>query len=447
MRLFRNKISILLSVAALVCIGIITFLYLYFSSSVERIKRSYAETQMQMLYNQLKVNAEPTDKAILALAGATDMKPCAIISAGLPVDIRERLSIAGINFVVITDRKLLPIGGYPGSKEQKLSLLPSDSAVFRKIESDGKITRYYGWFNDSIYEISATKISWCNNIREDSLVGWLFVGKPIGSEFTDKILLQQPGSVTLKKEFELASSVNYQKSNTIITNLPLLGWNNRPVASLKLETTPELMKVLSTHQRMLLIVMLLSAAAFLIFIAFYLKRYYILPLKLISLALKYKDPEYIKMVSDTDPDLNALQNMLMNVFSQERMLTDMMKRRSTERMNLFHAAILSRISEAVYATDHKGVITYWNKAAESLYRTIEANAVSKISAVLIRNKWASPDEEEIQTKELKSTGFWQGNLKQEIPNGSEISVEASISCMYDNKGSLLGNLTIVRKSS
>ncbi|MBK6347957.1 MAG: PAS domain-containing protein [Bacteroidales bacterium] len=96
------------------------------------------------------------------------------------------------------------------------------------------------------------------------------------------------------------------------------------------------------------------------------------------------------MISDTDPDFNSLQNMLINVFNQERLLSDMMKRRSSDHMNSFHAAILSKISEAVYATDHKGTITYWNKAAEDLYGTTEPDAISKIAQVLIKNKWKNP---------------------------------------------------------
>lgn len=447
MKLFRTKIILLISVASLVCIGIIIFLHLYFSSSVEQIKRTYVETQLQMLQNQIKVNASPTDRALLELAGADDLKPCTLVSGGLPDGIRERLRMAGIDFMVITDLNLKSIADYPDTTNEFTKLLPSDSSIFHKVRSDGKITRFYSWLNDSIYEISATRISWCSRFQKDSTAGWLFVGKIAGSEFSNKILLQQPGALSLKKDIGLRGSSINQRTKTFITTLPLFGWNNRPVASLSLETKPEMIRMLSSQQTILLIVMLLSSAAFLLFIALYLNRYYILPVKLLSIALKNKDAEHIKMISDNDPDLHLLQNMLINIFSQERMLTDMIRQRTADHMNSFHAAILSEINEAVYATDHKGVITYWNRAAEDLYRTNEADAISKIAAVLIRNIWVSPEEKQMQANELKTNGTWQGKLVQEIPDGSVISIEASISCLNDKNGNKLGHLTIVRKSN
>lgn len=445
MKLFRNKINLLVSIASLVSIGIITFISLYFSSSVEKIKRAYAGSQVSQLQNQLILNSASTNKALIYLAGNNDMRPCVVEKGGLPADIGQRLSMAGFSFLVVTTPKLAAVAYYPQSQTEVVRMIPADRHVFSKSLSDGRITTYYQWKADSLFEIAAITIPGCSGLRSDSIGSWLFAGRYISNELTEKVILQLPGTITLQNP-PTASGIDLDDaSGSFRFTIPLYGWDNTPKAALSLETRPEIMQVMVSHQRTLMTILIGMAALFMIFIYVYLNRYYILPLKLVSLALKQKDPEYIRMISDTDPDLNSLQSMLMNVFNQERMLSDMIKRRSADQMDSFHAAILSKINEAVYATDHKGIITYWNKAAEDLYGTPEPEAISKISQVLIKTRWKSEADEQEQLDSLNTSGVWQGRIVQEIPDGSEINVEVTISCLYDTNNSLLGHLTIVRK--
>ncbi|MBK9358382.1 MAG: PAS domain S-box protein [Bacteroidales bacterium] len=445
MKLLRNKIIILVSIASLVSVGIITFIHLYFSSSVERIKRSYAESQVQLLQNHIIANSAITTDALIYLSENKDIQPCQIEKNGLPQDIGDRLAMAGFSFVIITKPGFSPIAGFPKDDEGIYKMIPADRHIFNKALSDGKVTMYYQWKNDSLFELSAIAVPGCVQSKTDSIGAWIIAGRYMNEELTDRLIMQIPGRISVQRTPEASGSYFNTKTNVFISILPLYGWDNLPAASLRIETQPEIMEVLSVQQKSLLIILIVMISAFLVFIYMYLNRYYILPLRLVSLALKQKDPEYIRMISDTDPDFNSLQNMLINVFNQERLLSDMMKRRSSDHMNSFHAAILSKISEAVYATDHKGTITYWNKAAEDLYGTTEPDAISKIAQVLIKNKWKNPEEEQHMTESLRSSGIWQGRFIQELPDGSEINVEASISCLYDNNDNLLGHLTIVRK--
>lgn len=444
MKLLRNKIIILVSIAALVSIGIITFIHLFFGSSVEKIKRSYAETQVQLLQNNMKVNSASATRSLLYLSSNSDISPCEIAKHGLPESIGYRLGIAGFSFLAVTDPRFNPTVTYPDQKEI-LAMIPSDSHIFNKALSDGRVTIYYQWKNDSLFEILTTSIPGCTGLKSDSVGAWVIAGRFINEEFSSKLILQIPGRITIFKDPQASGSDIRKETNTYSSTLPLYGWDNLPEASIRIETQPEIMQLLTSQQNTLLYVQIIMVAVFLLFIYLYLKRYYILPMRLVSLALKQKDPEYIRMISDTDPDFNSLQTMLINVFNQERMLAELMKRRSSEHMNSFHAAILSRINEAVYATDHKGIITYWNKAAEDLYHTLEKDAISQVSQVLIKNHWKNAVEEKHQIESLNNTGVWQGILNQELPDGSEIIVEASVTCLYDNSSNLIGHLTIVRK--
>ncbi len=445
MKLLRNKIIILVSIAALVSIGIITFIHLFFGSSVEKIKRNYVETQVQLLQNNIKVNSASATRSLLYLASNSDIRPCEIAKYGLPESLGYRLGMAGFTFLAITDPRFNPTATYPADKKEILAMIPSDSHIFNKALSDGRVTIYYQWKNDSLFEILTTSIPGCTELRSDSIGAWIIAGRYINEEFSSKLILKMPGKITIFKDPQASGSDIHKETNTYSSTLPLYGWDNFPEASIRIETQPEIMQLLTSQQKTLLFVQIIMVAAFLLFIYFYLNRYYILPMRLVSLALKQKDPEYIRMISDSDPDFNSLQTMLINVFNQERMLAELMKRRSSEHMNSFHAAILSRINEAVYATDHKGIITYWNKAAEDLYHTSEKDAISQVSQVLIKNHWKNTVEEKHQIESLNTNGVWQGILNQELPDGSEIIVEASVTCLYDNSSNLIGHLTIVRK--
>ncbi len=445
MKLLRNKIIILISISALVSIGIITFIHLYFGSSIEKIKRSYAGTQVQLLQNHIKVNSLSTTSALIHLAENKNIRPCILSVSGLPDGIGDQLAMAGFSFLIVTDPHLSPIAHYPSKEQDILKMLPADQSVFSKTLSDGKVTNYYIWEKDSLFEISVISLPGCQGSEVNFKGAWIFAGRFIGHELTDKLILQLPGKIMILKPPQASGSSINTKTSTYSSTLSLYGWDNLPVASLRIETQPQLMKVVTSHQKSLLFVLIFMALAFVIFIYWYLSRYYILPLKMISLALRQKDPEYLRMISDNDPDFNSLQNMLINVFNQEKLLSDIMKRRSTEQMNTYHAAILSRINEAVYTYDHKGIITYWNKAAEDLYKIGESEAITKIAHELIKNRWNNPADEEHHIESLKTAGVWQGLLIQELPDGSKINVEASVSCLYDNNETLLGYLSIVRK--
>ncbi len=444
MRLIRNKITTYLVVTSLVSVGIVTFIYLYFGASCEKIKRNYAESQLVLLQNHLKVNSIPGSRALIRISESESLRSSICQEQKLPAGLGEQLSAAGFEFVIATDASLKPELAYPPAALGYLKILPNDKKAFEEFVSDGRVTRYYSWHRDSLYELSVLKAEPCSEAGGGS-VQWIFGGKYIEKELANTLITSDPGKISVQRPAAPAGTAFSKQSSNYSTTLPLYGWDNYPVASVNLETKPGLVLLLSDLNRMLLLLLAVTVVLFSLFSFVYLNRYYILPLKLISLAIKHKDPDYIKMMDDKDPDFNSLQNMLINVFNQEKLLSDIMNRRSTEMMNTFHAAILSKLSDSVYAYDHKGVITYWNKSAEELYSIPEEEAVGKIAFELIKSKWKIAEEERFQAESLKNTGIWKGPLVQELPDGSEIHVEATVSVLNDNDDKLIGYLCVVRK--
>jgi len=445
MKFIRTKISLFVVITFLAAAGIIVFYALYLSSSTENVKRNYAESQAMQLQYHLKMNSYEAGRAIRHLASAPDMNPASVAENGLPVDINYRIALAGFKFIAIASPELAVNYVFPGYNRSYVNLIPDSINVFKKSLSQGKVTIYYGWLHDSIYEVSSLFVKNFLAQGTDSAGMWIFAGRCMNHELNDKMMVDFPGQISILKGSKPGGFTFNSADNTFKSILPLIGWNSTIVAALELKSEPMVLKSLAVQKRNSIWMLSILAILFSAFIYVYLKRYYILPLRLISLAIKHKDPEYIRIISDKDPDVNSLQLMLMNVFNQETLLVDMIRRLTNEQLNSFHAAILSQINEAVYATDHKGIITYWNKAAEDLYGVEEQNAISKVSSVLIRTKWYDEDEENFYNTTLASAGIWNGKLVQEIPNGSEINVVASVTCLYDTNNELIGYLTIVRK--
>lgn len=444
MRLIRNKVTTYLAVTSLAAIAIATFIFLYYGASFEKIKRNYLESQLVMLQNHVKVNSIPGSRALIRISGSVTLNNSICKENKLPDGLGDQLSAAGFEFFVATDGAYIPAMSYPPDGRDYMKILPYDKKVFEKFLSDGKVTRYYSWLMDSLYEISVIRAESCSE-KQDETVKWLFGGRYIEKELSHTMILTDPGKIRIQRPGAPAGSAFGKKGTACTTTLPLYAWDNQVVASLCLETQPGHLKLLSELNRMLFWLLAVAVVMFSLFTFLYLNRFYILPLKLISLAIRHKDPDYIKMMDDKDPDFNSLQNMLINVFNQEKLLSDIMNRRSSEMMNTFHAAILSKLSDSVYAYDHKGVITYWNRSAEELYGIPEEEAVGKIAYELVKSKWKNAEEERFQTESLTNTGIWKGRFVQELPDGSEINVEATVSALNDNENKLIGYLCVVRK--
>lgn len=136
---------------------------------------------------------------------------------------------------------------------------------------------------------------------------------------------------------------------------------------------------------------------------------------------------------------------MMNVFSQEKMLNDMVKQRSAHNLNAFHAALLYQISDAVFATDHKGVITYWNGSAEELYEISEKEAIAKTAEELISTKWEKDSDAKLTSNKFNANGISRGLVNQLTYKGHKVKADAAVTYLLDCNGSLMGQLFVMRQ--
>lgn len=110
----------------------------------------------------------------------------------------------------------------------------------------------------------------------------------------------------------------------------------------------------------------------------------------------------------------------------------------------FESQILAHVSEAVFATDVDGRITFWGGGAESLYGIPAPEAVGRRVGDLVEIRWPSPEEERAAGATLAKEGRWRGENVHVLASGVEIAVESTLSVLRDADGRDGGLLAVVR---
>jgi diguanylate cyclase (GGDEF)-like protein/PAS domain S-box-containing protein len=110
--------------------------------------------------------------------------------------------------------------------------------------------------------------------------------------------------------------------------------------------------------------------------------------------------------------------------------------------------ILEHVSDAVVATDTQGRVTFSNPAAQKLYGIAGEDALGRglLDLLALFDGGGHADVDEI-TGIVAREGAWKGELIQRALDGRDLLVEASVSLLRDDDGTVLGSVSILREIS
>ncbi len=445
MKFIRSKFALLIVLTGIIFFLGIASVIVHNFYTFNKIKIAYIENQSAAIRNAFEMHSRVAEKYLKNAAANPAYLPCNIITNPFQSpDFKSEFE-----YMAITDSNMFPLAVFPLEKTNFISLLPGSTEHMNKILSDGLITRIFGWDKDTLLRISCIKIPWCGNDKSNAY-GWLFAGEVIDQKEESFISAMIDGTIKVRKEPSDADSAirkHHPREGFIHSNIPLYGSNNIPIASVELETSSKPLADIGKYQHSLILILIIFAALFTAFTFVYLRHFYILPLKRIMLAFKFKDAKMLRLSNKNDRDFTPLQEFIMNVFSQEQLLNEMISRRSDNQTNSFYAAILYQITDAVYATDHNNTITFWNNAAEDLYGIKEKEAVTQLADMIITTQWKDNNEKEFQEKQLAHSGLMRGKFTHTIRNGNEFTVDVVIKQLTDCNGKLIGYMNVVRKTA
>lgn len=113
----------------------------------------------------------------------------------------------------------------------------------------------------------------------------------------------------------------------------------------------------------------------------------------------------------------------------------------TEALDKYHAMLLSKVSDAVFAADRNFLITYWNPAAERIYGWSAAEAIGHSAAELMHSIFPGTSREEV-LQTLRRTGQFQGELHQFTKDGRKLTLLGNTAALYDASGEFAGYVTV-----
>jgi PAS domain S-box-containing protein len=84
------------------------------------------------------------------------------------------------------------------------------------------------------------------------------------------------------------------------------------------------------------------------------------------------------------------------------------------------AALLDVVPDSIFVRDMEGVISFWNRGAETTYGYIKSQALGKVSHELLQTQFSVGMPEIVAS--LRRTGRWEGELNHRCKDGSRIFV-------------------------
>jgi PAS domain S-box-containing protein len=109
----------------------------------------------------------------------------------------------------------------------------------------------------------------------------------------------------------------------------------------------------------------------------------------------------------------------------------------------FQARLLSEVHDAVFSSDSRYIITYWNQAAERMFGWTKEEALGKNSGDLLKPKIAGSSHERERLK-LKRAGHWEGEAQYVRKDGTCFFAEVNSTMLKDSKGIEVGHLIVCR---
>jgi PAS domain S-box-containing protein len=146
--------------------------------------------------------------------------------------------------------------------------------------------------------------------------------------------------------------------------------------------------------------------------------------------------------SSLDCELQANRVVLRGKSMLLGTVRDLTEQRRVAEMLQFQASLLEQVQDAIVATDWDGRVVYWNRAAESLYGWLAADALGRDFDALVRPE--ARDSLARLRQALARDGSWRGELQHRTADGRLAWVSAALSVQRDAQGRPTGLLGVYR---
>ena len=134
------------------------------------------------------------------------------------------------------------------------------------------------------------------------------------------------------------------------------------------------------------------------------------------------------LTSLASPALRALVSLAAIAIAT---LLSLQNQTATKRLTA-QARLLNLSHDMIFVRDSRGVITFWNDAAEETYGWKADDAIGQVADELLHATY--PDRRDVIENILLETGRWEGRVEQRTKAGATIAVDARWALQYDHLG-------------
>lgn len=360
----------------------------------------------------------------------------------IPDSIKRCIRGSSIDFLIIADPYFIPLTSYPELTKAIYSLLPENRNIFQKDTSNSeKTVTFYGWADNNFYRFNSLEMDWSDNLSNVKRSAYLFFGHRFNQQELDELGKLIGGEASLLKE--PSGTIIKASGNEIIKRIPLYGTLSYPIASLQLKACSPLLASTLKHNVIMLLWVIAGMTLLVLTIIYFVRKHYLLPIRQLKLVLINNDPDKFDKGTWRDVDFEVVKNQLLNFFSQQHLLSELIKRQPLEKTLELHSTILDQINEVVYVTNVDDKIVFWNQAAEKYYRVPQQLALNQTATTLVPLIWESQAESNKINDLLNQQGSVEGSFTQNMPSGETRQVLMHIRQLFDCTNRPTGNLYIL----
>lgn len=438
----RNKLTLLIILSSAIVILFGFFMLLQSYNAREQQKEVLTQQMQLQMQQSHAMQLRMENRIITALSTLKDLQPDLYSrDTQIPDSLKTCIRLSGIDFVVLADQYLIPLATYPQKSTALSKLLPATRDIFNRNPAGEKKVIYYGWIGNILYKITGLETIRTDSSGNRQQYAYLFFGHRFGQQQLNDLAALSGGEASVVKE--PSAKIVFSSDNEIINRIPLYGIMTYPIASIQLRTSPAIIKANFRHNLSILLwgiaVMILMISG----ILFFVRRHYLLPMRDLKLVLLHKNPELFHAKLTGDEDYKSIKNQLLNLFSQQNLLSEFIKRQPSIKTLELHSAILDQINEVVYVTNCDDKIVFWNQAAERYYNISQQSALQQTASALIPVNWESAADNNKVSLTLQEQGCVEGYFSQLMPSGETRQVLLNIIRMFDCTNKPTGNIYIL----
>ena len=129
--------------------------------------------------------------------------------------------------------------------------------------------------------------------------------------------------------------------------------------------------------------------------------------------------------------------------SQMALRQELDQRKQAEMTLAYQARLLEQTSDAVVAADADYRITFWNRAAEGLYKWKSSDVIGQKIEEIVPSFTSDISREEIR-RIVENQGAWSGEASFEDRTGTKVYAEMAISRLKNSDGKMAGSVSGIR---